>query len=112
LAPSLVKKVASGLSLSGTTGKKNSRPIYPRSHAGDFGAERVEPFVDALIAAFDLVGVVDGRDASAHTAANHSGANVGEVISAPLSRLGPADGAIAPVSRWPASTKYWIGDTR
>src|SRR5579859_4792123 len=63
LAPSLVKMVARGPALSGKSQKENSRRIYPRRHAGDPGAERVEPFVDALIPAFDLVGIVDGRDA-------------------------------------------------
>src|SRR5258708_16586396 len=35
----------------------------PLRHPGNLGAKRVQPFLDALIAALDLVGIVDGGGA-------------------------------------------------
>jgi hypothetical protein len=49
-------------------------------HAPDLRAERIQPFVDALVAALDLVGVVDGGSAlgaDGREQHRHAGANVG-----------------------------------
>src|SRR4051812_22502370 len=49
-------------------------------HAPDLRAERIQPFVDALVAALDLVGVVDrggALGADGRQQHGHAGANVG-----------------------------------
>src|SRR5580693_6953742 len=57
-----------------------SRLASPLRHPRDPGAERVEALFDALIAALDLIGVVDGADAlGAYRGQQHghAGADVG-----------------------------------
>src|SRR6202012_2764592 len=44
--------------LPSSRGRDKKLPL-PRRHARDLRAERVQPFLDALIAALDLVGIVD-----------------------------------------------------
>src|ERR1700684_161149 len=63
-----------------TTEPSRSGAVRPLRHAPDSGAEGVEPLVDALIAAFDLVGIVDGADALGADGGEqhrHAGADVG-----------------------------------
>src|SRR4051794_15311878 len=63
-----------------TRGEGKKLSALPFRHAPDLRAERIQPFVDTLVAALDLVGVVDrggALGADGREQHGHSGANVG-----------------------------------